>query len=74
MITDKILFGIMLTAAGILMILFLKFAREHPREWLWAIRKRDFINFLDFALKLQPEEDRGLLSRRKKREKEQRRE
>ncbi len=64
----------MLTAACILMILFLKFAREHPRVWFWAIRKRDFINFLDFAVKLQPEENWGLLSRRKKREKDQRRE
>jgi hypothetical protein len=73
MITDKIFFGIMLTAAGILMILFLKFARKNPKEWFWAIRKRDFINFLDFAVKLQPDENRGLLNRRKKREKEQQR-
>jgi len=42
MITDRILLGIMLTVACMLMFLFLKFAREHPREWLWAIRKRGF--------------------------------
>ena len=69
---DRILIGVTLLSACILMILFLKFAWDNPREWLWAISKRDFYNFRDFAAKLQPEENRGLLSRTKKREKEQR--
>jgi len=35
------------------------------------MRNRDFYNFLDFAEKLQPEENIALLSRRKKQEKEE---
>jgi hypothetical protein len=71
---DKILVGIVLIAAGTLLLLFLKFAKDHPREWLWAVTKRDFFNFLNFAEKLQPDENIALLSRRKKREKDQLRE
>lgn len=71
---DKILIGVMLIAFCILVILFLKFAKENPREWLWAIRRRDFFNFLDFAEKLQPKKNIALLSRSKKREKDQQRE
>ena len=70
MLLDEILMGVMLIASGILVILFLKFAKENPREWLWAIRRRDFFNFLDFAEKLQPKENISLLSRRKKRKEE----
>ena len=71
---DKILIGVMLIASCILVILFLKFAKENPREWLWAIHRRDFFNFLDFAEKLQPKKNIALLSRSKKREKDQQRE
>jgi len=71
MLLDKILMGVMLIASCVLVILFLKFTKENPREWLWAIRRRDYFNFLDFAEKLQPKENRALLSRRKKRSKDQ---
>lgn len=67
---DKILMSIILIASGILVILLLKFAKENPREWLWAICRRDFFNFLDFAEKLQPKKNISLLSRRKKRKEE----
>lgn len=67
---DEILMSIVLIASGILVILLLKFAKENPKEWLWAIRKRDYFNILGFAEKLQPEENSALLSRRKKRAKE----
>ena len=71
---DGILMGAMLIASGILVILFRKFAKENPREWLWAIRRRDYYNFLDFAEKLQPKKSIALLSRSKKREKDLQRE
>ena len=70
MLLDKILMGVMLIASCILVILFLKFAKENPREWLWAIRRRDYFNILDFAEKLQPKKNIALLSRRKKRNEE----
>ena len=70
---DGILMGVMLIASGILVILILKFAKENPREWLWAIRRRDYFNFLDFAEELQPKKNIALLSRHTKREKDQRR-
>lgn len=58
---DKTLVGIVLTAAGTLLLLFLRFAKDE-RERFWSIR------FLNFAEKLQPEENVGLLSRRMKRD------
>ena len=63
---DKILMIIVLVMTGTLLILLIKFAKDNPKELLWAIRRRDFYNILDFAVKLQPDENTALLSRRKK--------
>jgi len=71
MLLDEILMSIILIASGILVILLLKFAKENPKEWLWAMRRRDYFNILGFAEKLQPKENRALLSRRKKRSKDE---
>lgn len=71
---DKILIGVMLIAAGILLFLVFCLARYSKlwRAWLW-----DPFEFWNMIGKMQPKENRGLfsilLSKRKKREKDQRR-
>jgi len=66
---DKILMGVVLMSAGTLCFLVYRWARKDPDLWIWGT-----IKYWNIMEKFQPEESKGLLSRRKKREKDQRRE
>ena len=74
---DKILIGIILLMVGVFVLLIYRQVRKDPDLWLtpkvWDAPRMWCREVWSFVWKLQPEENRGLLSRRKKREKDQRR-
>jgi len=67
MLLDKILMGIVLMAAGALGFLVYRWSRKDPDLWIWGT-----IKFWNIMEKFQPEESKGLLSRRKKKEEDNR--
>ena len=64
---DKILMGIVLMAAGTLGFLVYGWSRKDPDLWIWGT-----IKFWNIMERFQPEESKGLLSRRKKKEEDNR--
>ena len=75
---DEILIAIILVIVGVLVPLMYRQVRKDPDLWLtpkvWDSPRLWCRDVWSFFEKLQPEENKGLLSKRKKSEKDQRRE